>query len=129
MEGGALTGAHEFGLAEPPTPEAFVLLGDFNMVPGSPEYVLMTGETDYAEGRQIVAHHPVDAFTLVSEQPPGAATWIDDANPGRSSLIDYAFVQARPCRPREGVLDRSRCAWFRSSPGLAQTKAGRVKKG
>src|SRR5262245_42762994 len=105
MEGGALTGAREFGLAEPPTPEAFVLLGDFNMVPGSLEYVLMTGETDYAEGRQIVAHHPVDAFTLVSEQPPGAVTWIDDANPERSSQIDYAFVQA-------GLAGRVKACWI-----------------
>jgi endonuclease/exonuclease/phosphatase family metal-dependent hydrolase len=105
MEGGALTGAHDIGFPEHPTPEAFVLLGDFNMVQGSPEYVLMTGETDYAEGRQIVAHHPVDAFALVGELPPGSVTWIDDANPERSSLIDYAFVQA-------GLAGRVKASWI-----------------
>ena len=94
MEGGALTGAAEYGYPEPPAPEAFILLGDFNMVQGSPEYVLMTGETDYSEGRQIVAHHPVDAFTLGREIPSGSVSWIDEARPDKSRLIDYAFLHA-----------------------------------
>jgi endonuclease/exonuclease/phosphatase family metal-dependent hydrolase len=105
LEGGALTGAAEFGLPEPPTPEAFVLLGDFNMVPGSPEYVLMTGEIDYSEGRQIVGHHPVDAFTLASAPPPGSISWIDDTRPDRSSLIDYAFVHA-------SLANRVKASWI-----------------
>jgi endonuclease/exonuclease/phosphatase family metal-dependent hydrolase len=92
MEGGALTGAPEFGFPEPPCPEAFVLMGDFNMVQGSPEYVLMTGAIDDAEGRQIVAHHPVDAFTIGEPLPDGAVSWVDGNKPER--LIDYAFLHA-----------------------------------
>ena len=105
MEGGALTGAAEYGYPEPPSPEAFILLGDFNMVQGSPEYVVMTGETDYSEGRQIVAHHPVDAFTLGSGLPSDSVSWIDDANPDRNRLIDYAFLHA-------SLADRVRKSWI-----------------
>lgn len=92
MEGGALTGAADFGFAELPCPEAFVLMGDFNLVQNSPEYVLMTGAIDEAEGRQIVAHHPVDAFTLGEQLPDGSVSWIGDNKPDR--LIDFAFVHA-----------------------------------
>ena len=52
MEGGAITGAAEYGFPELPCPEEFVLLGDFNMVPGSPEHVAMTGAPDPVEGRR-----------------------------------------------------------------------------
>jgi endonuclease/exonuclease/phosphatase family metal-dependent hydrolase len=94
MEGGAVSGAAEFGFPEPPCPEAFILMGDFNMIQGSPEYVLMTGETDYAEGRQVVNHHPVDAFTLGQPLPAGSVSWFDGNKPERNRLIDYAFLHA-----------------------------------
>ena len=35
LEGGAITGAADFGLAEPPHPEDFVVMGDFNSTPWS----------------------------------------------------------------------------------------------
>ncbi|WP_348644045.1 endonuclease/exonuclease/phosphatase family protein [Rhizobium leguminosarum] len=37
-EGGSLTGGGEFDLPEPPLPEDYVIMGDFNMEPESPEY-------------------------------------------------------------------------------------------
>ena len=94
MEGGAITGSGEFGFPELPCPEEFILMGDFNMVRGSPEHVLMTGAVDAAEGRQIVAHHPVDAYSLGDGVPGDAASWVDDDHPEKNRLIDFAFVQA-----------------------------------
>jgi endonuclease/exonuclease/phosphatase family metal-dependent hydrolase len=94
MEGGAVSGSAEFEFPEPPCPEAFILMGDFNMIQGSPEYVLMTGETDYAEGRQVVNHHPVDAFALGQPLPAGSVSWFDEDEPERNRLIDYAFLHA-----------------------------------
>ncbi|WP_378947252.1 endonuclease/exonuclease/phosphatase family protein [Mesorhizobium sp. ANAO-SY3R2] len=94
MEGGAISGAIEYGFPELPCPEEFVLLGDFNMVPGSPEHHAMIGAPDPVEGAQIVAHHPVDAFRLAGGIPDGSATWTDATRPENTRLIDYAFVQA-----------------------------------
>ncbi len=94
MEGGAASGVSEFGFPELPSPEEFVLLGDFNMDRTSPEYIVMAGEADYAEGRQIVAHHPVDAFSLAGSVPEGAVSWVDDEKPEKNRLIDFAFVHA-----------------------------------
>lgn len=94
MEGGAISGAVEYGFPELPSPEEFVLMGDFNMVPGSPEHLVMAGAPDPVEGAQIVAHHPVDAYALAGGVPDGSVSWIDATHPEKSSLIDYAFVQA-----------------------------------
>lgn len=94
MEGGAITGAAEYGFPELPCPEEFVLMGDFNMGRGSPEHVAMTGAPDPVEGPQIVAHHPVDAYALAGGVPDGSATWTDTTHPERARIIDYAFVHA-----------------------------------
>ncbi|GAA4122640.1 endonuclease/exonuclease/phosphatase family protein [Aminobacter aganoensis] len=94
MEGGAISGAVEYGFPELPSPEEFVLMGDFNMVPGSPEHLVMAGAPDPVEGAQIVAHHPVDAYALAGGVPDGSVSWTDATHPEKSRLIDYAFVQA-----------------------------------
>jgi len=93
-EGGVLTGAAEYGFPELPAPEEFVLMGDFNMVPGSPEHIVMTGVPDPVEGPQIVAHHPVDAYALAGGVPDGSVSWTDTTRPEKTRLIDYVFVQA-----------------------------------
>lgn len=105
MEGGAITGAGEYGSPEPPHPEDFVLLGDFNMTPESPEYVLMVGGPDYSEGRQIVAHHPVDASLVDGERPDQSVSWIDSRQPEKRGRLDYCFVSA-------GLAARVRRAWI-----------------
>lgn len=38
VEGGGLTGLAEYGLPEPPCPEEFIVMGDFNMLAGAPEH-------------------------------------------------------------------------------------------
>ncbi|ODT08785.1 MAG: hypothetical protein ABS58_00980 [Mesorhizobium sp. SCN 65-20] len=94
MEGGAITGAAEYGFPELPSPEEFVLMGDFNMVRGSPEHLVMTGVPDPVEGPQIVAHHPVDAYALAGGVPDGSVSWSDTIHPEKTRLIDYAFLQS-----------------------------------
>jgi len=107
QEGGALTGAAEFGFPELPCPEEFILMGDFNMVQNSPEYVLMTGADDPAEGRQIVTHHPVDAFSFGHGVPENAVSWVDDHKPQNNRLIDFAFLHsALASRVRKTWIDR-----------------------
>ena len=105
MEGGAITGSAEFGFPELPCPDEFVLMGDFNMVRDSPEYLLMTGQPDPVEGRQIVLHHPVDALSLAGGISGDAASWIDDLHPEKNRLIDFAFVHA-------GLVPRLKRAWI-----------------
>ncbi len=90
-EGGAITGSAEYGFPEPPCPEEFILMGDFNMERSSPEYMLMTGERDEAGGRP--ARHPVDVFSLGDGLPENSVSWVDDARPEDNKLIDFAFVE------------------------------------
>jgi endonuclease/exonuclease/phosphatase family metal-dependent hydrolase len=78
-EGGSLTGAAEFGLPELPTPEDYVILGDFNMEPGSPEYAVLAGG-------------PVDAFAALSAYRPGSYSWMDPRDCGKRMHLDYCFV-------------------------------------
>lgn len=96
-EGGALTGTSEMGFPEPPRPEEFVLMGDFNLEPGGPEYVEMTGIPDVDFGIARRAHLPVDAATLGASNPTGRITWIDPKrpdDPDRRRCLDYHFVHA-----------------------------------
>ena len=92
-EGGAITGAAEYGFPEPPCPEEFVMMGDFNMIPGSRDYHAMTGEPDSQKGQHISWNQPVDAFAL-KPLPAAAATFVDEANPETSKVIDYVFLHA-----------------------------------
>jgi len=61
LEGGALSGLAEVGLPEPPCPEGFVLMGDFNMLAGSPEYLELAGAPDHEFGQPLTANLAVDA--------------------------------------------------------------------
>jgi endonuclease/exonuclease/phosphatase family metal-dependent hydrolase len=91
-EGGAISGSAEYGFHEPPRPQGFVLMGDFNMDRFSPEYALMTGEQD--DAGQAAGTDPVDVYSLGNGLPDGAVSWVDDAKPEGNRLIDFAFVEA-----------------------------------
>lgn len=108
MEGGAITGSAEYGFPELPCPEEFILMGDFNMVRGSPEHALMTGQAGGCEGHVIVAPHPVDMFSLGDGVAQGAASWVDDNHPQSNRLIDFAFVHA-------GLASRAGKVWIDST--------------
>ncbi len=60
LEGGGLSGVAEIGLPELPCPEAFVVMGDFNMLAGSPEYVELAGRPDPEFGMPLTADLAVD---------------------------------------------------------------------
>ncbi|MDP3898237.1 MAG: endonuclease/exonuclease/phosphatase family protein [Mesorhizobium sp.] len=107
-EGGALTGTSEVGFPEPPHPEEFLLMGDFNMQPGGPEYVEMTGLPDVEFGIARRAHLPVDAAMLGASPASGRITWIDPRrpdDPARRRCLDYCFVHA-------GLAPRVRGSWI-----------------
>lgn len=105
QEGGAVTGAGEFGFPEPPVPEDFVLMGDFNLRPGRPEYDAMTGTSDSVFGRRLVAHNPADASLLAGSPPEGTISWIDNDDPKKRARLDYCFVSA-------GLAPRVRKSWI-----------------
>lgn len=111
MEGGAISGAAELGFPEPPHPEAHVLAGDFNMLPGAPEYQELCGIADHEFGLPVTMDRAVDAA-----RRPGAAegddgtTWIDPKQPenrSRWKRIDYVFTSAGLARNiRSARVDR-----------------------
>jgi endonuclease/exonuclease/phosphatase family metal-dependent hydrolase len=95
MEGGSLTGVAEMGFTDPPHPEAFVLMGDFNMLPGSPEYVAVAGQVDHEFGTPTVSRFAVDAALRVDGEPGTTCVNLEDpADTSRHKRIDYCFVHA-----------------------------------
>ena len=95
-EGGALTGTTEMQFPEPPHPDGFILMGDFNLEPGKDEYRAVTGIPDVEFGLARRAHRLVDAAPV----GPGGGeriTWIDPRHPNdktRQRCLDYHFVHA-----------------------------------
>lgn len=104
LEGGAITGAGELGLAEPPSPDDYVLMGDFNMVPESPEYCAMAGEVDAFYGRQIRATCPVDVLAGLGKRHAASYSWIDPKDHAHRLFLDYCFVS-------HGLVERLKDAW------------------
>jgi len=98
LEGGALTGLAELGFPEPPHPENFVVMGDFNMLEGSPEYHEVTGRPDHEAARTLNATRAVDAAAQLEARD---TTWLDPKRPedaSRHRRIDYTFVSAGMAR-------------------------------
>ncbi len=104
-EGGAMTGGGDFGFAELPHPEDFVLMGDFNMVPEGPEYCAMTGTCDPFYGRSLRFENPVDALTHLGRLTPESYSWIDPGNHDKRMHLDYCFLSA-------GLVPRLKDAWI-----------------
>ncbi|MCZ8177916.1 MAG: endonuclease/exonuclease/phosphatase family protein [Rhizobium sp.] len=90
-EGGALTGAIEFAVSDPPLPEDFLVMGDFNMEPESPEYIAMVGRNDAYYGRAPRAGLPTDVEAHLKARPEGGYSWISEDGSRRMHL-DYCFV-------------------------------------
>lgn len=107
LEGGGITGAVEYGFPEPPCPEDFVLMGDFNLRPGREEYIEMTGGPDSVFGHRIVAQNPVDAARLANGSAENTISWFDPAEPSRRARLDYCFVSA-------GLASRVKREWIDS---------------
>lgn len=101
LEGGALSGVAEIGLPELPHPEAFVAMGDFNMLAGSPEYVELAGRSDHEFGMPLTAGFAVDAAMRLNVAEADLVTWVDPKRPddaSRHKRIDYVFSSASLAR-------------------------------
>ncbi|MDX8531650.1 endonuclease/exonuclease/phosphatase family protein [Mesorhizobium sp. VK25A] len=95
LEGGGLSGIPEIGLPDLPYPEAFIVMGDFNMLPGSPEYVELAGRPDHEFGMPLTADLAVDVAQRLAVAD--LITWVDPDRPGdesRHKCIDYIFTSA-----------------------------------
>ncbi len=103
QEGASMTGACEFGLAEPPLPEDYVVMGDFNMEPESPEYCTFAGSADRFYGRTTRIGTPIDAFAALGSYKPGSYSWMDPDDHGKRMHLDYCFVSC-------GLRDRLKSA-------------------
>ncbi|MEO1747214.1 MAG: endonuclease/exonuclease/phosphatase family protein [Pseudomonadota bacterium] len=73
--GGAVTGAHEFGLPENDEDMGYLLLGDFNFEPGSDEYVEMTSQ----------------GVIDVSAKAPGWS-WVEPKDKSKTKRLDHIFA-------------------------------------
>ena len=99
LEGGGLSGIPEIGLPDLPYPEAFVVMGDFNMLPGSPEYVELAGRPDHEFGMPLTADLAVDVAQRLGVAD--LVTWVDPDRPddaSRHKCIDYVFTSASLAR-------------------------------
>jgi len=92
QEGGSLTGGSEFDLPEPPLPEDYVVMGDFNMEPESPEYCALAGAGGGYYGRVARIGTPMDAFAALEAYRPGSYSWMDPEDHGKRMHLDYCFV-------------------------------------
>ncbi len=95
-EGGALTGPVWFkGMTGVPMSEECVVMGDCNLVPGSPEYLRIVGEPDYFHGSRVEARHLVDSWTQAGNPADEGLTWYDETDNWQSGFrLDYGFVSA-----------------------------------
>lgn len=91
-EGGSLTGGAEVGLTDPPLPEDYVVMGDFNMVPESPEYSACVGIKDRFYGRVPRFDLPADALDLAGWYKPGCYSWINPGDHNRRMHLDYCLI-------------------------------------
>jgi endonuclease/exonuclease/phosphatase family metal-dependent hydrolase len=97
LEGGGLSGLAEIGLPDLPCPEAFIVMGDFNMLAGSPEYAELAGLPDPEFGLPVTADLAVDAAARLNAASADLVTWVDPRRPedaSRHKRIDYVFTHA-----------------------------------
>jgi endonuclease/exonuclease/phosphatase family metal-dependent hydrolase len=93
------------GNPEPPMPAAAIVLGDFNMVPGSTEYQMLCGATDN-DGAPLLT----DLWALLN---PGrkAVSWHSNPSkpgPAGSALLDYCLASPK-------LAARARTCWIDSA--------------
>jgi endonuclease/exonuclease/phosphatase family metal-dependent hydrolase len=108
VEGGAVSGGTEFHFLDVPHPDDFIIMGDFNMVPESPEYIAMAGAADRYYGRTPRASHPTDALGHLAQRDPDAFTWEEPGRPEIRQYLDYCFVSGSLVRRlKHGWVDEA----------------------
>ena len=108
--GGALSGPGGLynGEAVPVVPmsEDFVVMGDCNLKPDSPEYERIVGEPDHYEGMHVVAGHLVDTWVQAGHPRDEGVTCYEEADSSTSiGRLDYGFVSA-------GLAGKVKSAWI-----------------
>ena len=93
-EGASWTGPMWGTNIEPPAvSEDFVVMGDCNLIPSSPEYHRVVGEADYFYGQVLVGHHWADSWVLTGHDESEGITWYDEDDGFKSgNRLDYGFV-------------------------------------
>ncbi|ARM90512.1 endonuclease/exonuclease/phosphatase family protein [Rhizobium sp. CIAT894] len=102
-EGGSLTGGGELDLPEPPLPEDYLVMGDFNMEPESPEYCALAGAGGGYYGRITRIGTPIDAFAALDAYRPDSYSWMNPEDHSERMHLDYCFVSC-------GLKDRLKSA-------------------
>lgn len=106
IEGGAVTGSGELGFGDLPETDDFVIMGDFNMLPESPEYIAMAGPNDVYYGRTPRANHPLDALGHLGKRRADDYTWEEPGKPEIRQYLDYCFVSGTlAARLKDGWVD------------------------
>ncbi len=111
LEGLGLSGMAQSGFPEPPIPEEFIIMGDFNMLPGAAEYLDVAGAPDHEFGTPLLANMFVDAAVKLDKTSDEYSTWVDPLEPvnaSRFKRIDYAFTNAGMARRLKNLwVDRT----------------------
>ena len=106
IDGATVSGGSWNGIAEVPTPADYVMLGDHNLTPDSPEYTRIVGEPDYFYGARISARHLVDTWVQAGHARDDGVTWYDsEKNWEPGTRIDYVFVSP-------GLAGAVKAAWI-----------------
>lgn len=106
VEGGGISGSGELGFPDLPHTDDYLIMGDFNMLPESPEYVAMVGPKDIYYGRTPRANCPTDALDHLGKRGPGAYTWEEPSRTDTRQYLDYFFVSGSlVSRLKDGWVD------------------------
>ncbi len=74
-------------------PRDYIVMGDHNMLPGSPAYLEMTGEPDYFYGDVSASDKLVDAWRAAGRDIHDGITWWNEATDNtEGTRLDYLFV-------------------------------------
>jgi endonuclease/exonuclease/phosphatase family metal-dependent hydrolase len=91
--GTAVTGPSRIVGASNAVPPEYLVIGDCNMLPGSPAYLRMTGEPDYYYGQIMSSDRLVDTWPLVGREITDGVTWWDETTDFTTGTrLDYVFV-------------------------------------
>lgn len=92
-EGASFTGPAWSGRDQPTNLTEFVVMGDFNLWPKSPEYIEIVGEPDYYYGPTLAGDRLADTWTLADNSISEGITWYDEVKDFESGLkLDHGFV-------------------------------------
>ncbi|TCQ99708.1 endonuclease/exonuclease/phosphatase family protein [Neorhizobium sp. JUb45] len=91
-EGGSLTGIGSNRFPELPLPQDFVVMGDFNMEPETPEYIAMVGHDDRFYGRALRSNQLVDVLARFGRLTSDCYSWIEPPEGPAKAHLDYCFV-------------------------------------